>query len=162
MADANYIAFSESTPRDHSPGAICLIRDHQERETMHKKIIPIVLLLLGSLACTLTTDFPPPPGDITSTPWEPTSTPAPRPSDEVRLLKTEGSPAQPTATASRTCRVEVANLHLRSKPGATFSVLAYLRAGDLLILTSSTPSDAWLEVKTPGGLVGWINSTYCK
>lgn len=67
------------------------------------------------------------------------------------------SPA-PTATATeapKVCTVTADALHIRSGAGVTYSVIGYLKAGD--IVTVINQRGAWYDIGA-----GWIHSKYCE
>ena len=82
--------------------------------------------------------------------------PTPQPAAEA----TQAATGSPTARAA--CKVSAAQaLNLRSGPGTPYSVVKVLQAGELLTLTGPQRG-AWREVLTAGGVIGWLNATYCK
>lgn len=65
---------------------------------------------------------------------------------------------QATATATeapKVCTVTADALHIRSGAGVTYSVIGYLKAGD--IVTIQNQRGAWYEIGA-----GWIHSKYCE
>ena len=76
--------------------------------------------------------------------------------------------AQPTPapTSAPTARAEcevsaIYALNLRSAPGTSYGVIGALYPGEILTMTGNQRG-AWREVITGGGVIGWINSNYCK
>lgn len=45
---------------------------------------------------------------------------------------------------------------MRSGPGTTFGTVAALAKGDALEVTGQAENCAWLQVRAPGGIVGWV------
>jgi len=63
--------------------------------------------------------------------------------------------------APKSCQVTAAEaLNLRSGPGISYPVKAWLKPGDLL--TVITQLDGWAKITTPTGAAGWVNLNYCK
>ena len=116
---------------------------------MSKRILSMALLLalvIGLQAC-IALDYDP--FAVTATATISTST---------QLLPVDSTPT-PTP---RTCEVIAAQaLNLRAGAGVNNSVIAWLKAGDVLTLTNTQPKGAWIEV-TFEDRTGWINSNYCK
>ena len=50
-------------------------------------------------------------------------------------------------------------VNVRSGPGTSYSVLGYYNRGDLVTITG-TVSNGWTQVRLPGGVVGYVNSSY--
>ena len=72
---------------------------------------------------------------------------------------------EPMATASEPAHCKVIAqeaLNLRNGAGVSFDVIAWLKAGDILTLTTQPARGAWIEVTTASNLTGWINSLYCE
>jgi len=57
------------------------------------------------------------------------------------------------------CTVTAKALNLRAGPGTSYSVIDWLRAGDVLTVTQDR--GGWLQVIDPSGAAGWVNQTYC-
>ncbi|MFZ5786118.1 MAG: SH3 domain-containing protein, partial [Acidobacteriota bacterium] len=55
-------------------------------------------------------------------------------------------------------RVTAGTLNVRSGPSTKDAVVTKVRRGQALTVLDSR--DAWLEVKAPGGQVGWVHSKY--
>lgn len=105
------------------------------------------LLLLTSLALTACLTVP------TATP---TGTPAiasPTPSPAIASLTPSSTPI--SDPGPNLCTVTADALHIRSGAGVTYSVIGYLKAGD--IVTVVNQRGAWYDIG-----VGWIHSNYCK
>lgn len=70
--------------------------------------------------------------------------------------------ANPTQDPQSSCIVTAAqSLNLRAGASINHAVVDWLAAGDLLTRTGNQRG-AWIEVITPAGLRGWVNSDYCK
>jgi len=81
------------------------------------------------------------------------------PTLELSIVVDKPMTASPTP---RTCTVTASSaLNLRAGAGVNNSVIAWLKAGDVLTLTNTQPKGAWIEV-TFEDRTGWINSNYCK
>src|SRR5215207_1953360 len=63
--------------------------------------------------------------------------------------------AQSNAMISNASRV-----NLRSGPGAGYTIVTILSAGQQLTLLSSNADGSWYQVQTTGGLIGWVSSRY--
>lgn len=50
------------------------------------------------------------------------------------------------------------NVNLRKGPGTGYGVISQMNKGDVLTVTE--PSGSWYKVKTSGGTVGWVSSSY--
>lgn len=50
------------------------------------------------------------------------------------------------------------NVNLRKGPGMGYGVISQMNKGDVLTVTE--PSGSWYKVKTSGGTVGWVSSSY--
>lgn len=109
-----------------------------------KYIFLLIPLMLGLQACNL--------AKLTAYELQPTAT-------RTATL------TQPVATATKanTCTVTASDaLNLRAGAGLNYSVIAWLKAGEVLTLTGTQPRGAWIEVTTPSGRKGWIHSEYCQ
>ena len=73
---------------------------------------------------------------------------------------TATQPATATATAAA-CVVDTTALNLRAGPGLSYGVKAWPTAREILTLTGETRG-AWVQVATSAGVIGWVNSNYCK
>lgn len=62
-------------------------------------------------------------------------------------------------TAGLTATVDTSYLNMRSGPGVNFDVITVLSRGTQLVLTGQV-SDYWVQVREPGGLVGWVSSSF--
>jgi uncharacterized protein YraI len=67
-----------------------------------------------------------------------------------------GSGGSRTATVSNAIFV----LNVRSGPGATFEPITSLSRGQMVELLGRNNSSTWLQVRTPGGTVGWSSARY--
>jgi hypothetical protein len=86
-----------------------------------------------------------PTNTATRTPIPSTNTPTPPPTATPTLTPV---PADAVVTA--------AQLNVRSGPGTTFGTVAALAKGDALDVTGQAENCAWLQVRTTGGIVGWV------
>jgi uncharacterized protein YgiM (DUF1202 family) len=109
----------------------------------------LLLLPLFVLACSLWT------------PYAAMQAPQPTPrAGGVPGGETPTDTATPTP-APKSCQVTAAEaLNLRSGPGTSYPVIAWLQPGDVLTITQQ--SNGWVQVTTPTGAAGWVNSNYCK
>ena len=73
---------------------------------------------------------------------------------------TATQPATATATAAA-CAVSATALNLRYGPGLSYGVKAWALAGEILTMTGQARG-AWVQVATSAGVIGWVNSNYCK
>ena len=82
------------------------------------------------------------------------------PNPQPTLQSPQAATSAPTARA--VCKVVVISaLNLRSAPGTSYGVIGSLYPGDILTMTGNQRG-AWREVITAGGVMGWVNSNYCK
>ena len=82
------------------------------------------------------------------------------PNPQPTLQSPQIATSAPTARA--VCKVVVISaLNLRSAPGTSYGVIGALYPGDILTMTGNQRG-AWREVITAGGVMGWVNSNYCK
>lgn len=58
-----------------------------------------------------------------------------------------------------TCQVTASVLHLRECAGTSCPVKAWLKQGETLLVHQNV--DGWLQVTTPAGESGWVNSKHC-
>lgn len=112
-----------------------------------KNISSLLILILLSLACSLTTP-----------PSLPQDVPA-QLSNKSPLATAMQDPDPILHTMPTTCTVSAQSLHLRECAGLQCNVLAWLSAGDVLDVLD-TDQD-WIEVTTPAGQTGWVHSKYC-
>ena len=109
-----------------------------------KKTLPLILLALFSIACSLLNQLPTPGGMNNATD---TAQPSPSP--------TGTTPAQ-------VCNVTAEHLNLRSGPGMEWGSIAILNNGETVtILSEPAQGSNWINVHA-GGREGWINQLYCK
>lgn len=52
-------------------------------------------------------------------------------------------------------------LHVRSGAGVEYQVIGYSAEGDTLTVLE-TAGNGWRKVNTPAGVIGWVNSVYCR
>jgi len=107
----------------------------------------LLLLLLFSLACSLTTP-----------PSSPQEVPA-QLSNITHLATATQDPALVLHTMQTACTVSAQSLHLRECAGLDCTVLAWLSAGDVLEVLDTDQN--WINVTTPAGQTGWVHSKYC-
>jgi uncharacterized protein YgiM (DUF1202 family) len=108
-------------------------------------LLKIVLLILLSLACSLTSPIPPQEQPIPVIP-----------SSETLLFVVAEATASPDP---KTCVVTAATLHLRECAGLHCTVTDWLPSGEVLMVLD-TDQD-WFNVTTPAGKSGWVHSNYC-
>ncbi len=58
--------------------------------------------------------------------------------------------------------VNTGRLNVRSGPSVAFSVLTSVPNNTQLILLGRALNSTWVQVNTPTGVVGWVNSTYTR
>ncbi len=105
-----------------------------------KKLILLTLLMIGSLACTLTD----------------TALKSGQMGGQARLTQTLRRDLQPLASQ---CRVTAEDLNFRAGPGMSSEVLFVVKSAD--VLTVIHASNAWLNVRFHNR-VGWVHSNYCE
>lgn len=112
-----------------------------------KKTLSVILLILLSMACTLTNALPRPGHASEPTPL--TTSPTPHPTE--------------TSTApANSCTVNAEHLNLRSGPGLTWGSIAILNNGETVtILSEPAQGSSWVHVDA-GGREGWINQNFCE
>ena len=110
-----------------------------------QRIIILVVIVIALSGCALAQPY--------ASLYQP---PNPQPTPQRPQIATSA------ATARAVCKVDVIlALNLRSAPGTSYSVIGTLYPGDILTMTGNQ-RDAWREVITGGGVIGWVNSNYCK
>ncbi|MEK6753935.1 MAG: SH3 domain-containing protein [Chloroflexota bacterium] len=112
-----------------------------------KNISFLIILILLSLACSLTTP-----------PSLPQDMPA-QVSNITHLATATQDPDPILHTMPVTCTVSAQSLHLRECAGLHCTVLAWLSTGDVLDVLDADQD--WLNVTTPTGQTGWVHSKYC-
>lgn len=129
---------------------------------MKRITLPLLLLLLASLACSLTNKNPP--GNALVMAVE---TVAPTPQSSAPMKPTIQPSPTPQAATLPACKVTTGypegTVNLRACAGLACQVVAVLSEGDeLTVLTPLSPnSGGWLEVKSFAGLRGFIHAKYC-
>lgn len=103
-------------------------------------VLILSAVLLPAAACT------------TAAPEATPATPEPPP------VVTETGPAAEPARAETRVRVTASTLNVRSGPSTKDALVARVKRGQLLTVLDSR--DAWLEIRAPGGQVGWVHSKY--
>ena len=77
--------------------------------------------------------------------------------------------ATPVATDTGSCgtngklvkgKVNTGNLTLRTTPDKSADAITVLKAGSSLTILGTSSSGAWLAVKTPDGLTGWVGAAF--
>lgn len=117
---------------------------------MKKIILAFLMPALVSLACSIT------PAAHSANPF-PTAPYSP-------TLHHTGTPAYTATAPPETCTVTADVLNLRDAPdlpGFESHVLAWLSAGDVVIILPDPPLEAWITVQAES-LTGWINSKFCE
>ncbi len=112
-----------------------------------KNIAYLVLLILLSLACSLT-----------SLPTSSQSVPAAL-SNNTYLATSTKDPTSISHKIPAACTVSAQTLHLRECAGLHCTVLAWLSKGDVLEILEM--DQEWIKVITPAGQTGWVHSKYC-
>ena len=84
--------------------------------------------------------------------------PSPQPTRQPAATATQ--PPTATATAAA-CIVDTTALNLRYGPGLSYGVKAWALAGEILTMTGQARG-AWVQVATSAGVIGWVNSNYCR
>lgn len=112
-----------------------------------KHISYLALLILLSLACSLSTP-PSPPQDVPA-----------QLSNIAHLATATQDPDPILHTMQAACTVSAQSLHLRDCAGLHCTVLAWLSAGDVLEILATDQN--WINVTTPAGQTGWVHSKYC-
>ena len=82
--------------------------------------------------------------------------PSPQPTPQPAATQ----PATATATAAA-CVVDTTALNLRAGPGLSYGVKAWPIAREILTMTGQARG-AWVQVATSAGVIGWVNSNYCR
>ena len=120
--------------------------------------LALFILVLANMACSLLAS----PAQPEKTGFElaETEKPAPTISATTTVNPTQKPENDAKLSTRSFCTVTADSLHLRASPGEHARVEGYLRSGDLLKRTGETPAGAWVEVISPGGLLGWVNSKY--
>lgn len=122
---------------------------------MHK-VLPVFLLLLSLVGCTLPAAQPF--AALDNMPEIATRTPT---TDAAQLVNNS---THPPTTESHTAHCSVtarAWVNLRSDAGTFAPGVGVLAHGETLTMTGPQIG-AWVEVETRAGLRGWVNSKYCK
>jgi len=113
-----------------------------------KKTFSLILLVILSMACTLTNALPHP---------SRASEPTPKPPPITSPIPTETSTAP-----AKVCTVTAEHLNLRSGPGLTWGSITILNNGETVTILSEPAQDSsWLHVDA-GGREGWINQNFCE
>jgi uncharacterized protein YgiM (DUF1202 family) len=73
----------------------------------------------------------------------------------VSSLPVTGAPA-PVSSGT----VAVGALNVRSGPGVEYNVITAVTHGQIVGLIGRNASSTWLQIQTPNGTVGWVNSSY--
>lgn len=85
---------------------------------------------------------------------------------EARLTWTQGgTPSNPTPPTSggvpqTATMVNASYLNVRSGPGIEFEPITFLSRGQTVELIGRDRVNYWMQIRTPGGTVGWASSRY--
>lgn len=73
-----------------------------------------------------------------------------------------GDASQPPEATGQTATVSNAiyTLNVRSGPGTNFEPIATVSRGQIVELLGRDSSSTWLNIRTPGGVVGWSSARY--
>ena len=116
-----------------------------------------LFLLLSLAACTMPAAQPF--AALDNMPQNATSAPT---TNAAQLVNTSTHPPTTERPTPRLCVVTArAWLNLRSDAGTFAQGVGVLAHGETLTMTGPQLG-AWIEVETPAGVVGWVNSDYCK
>jgi LysM repeat protein len=63
-----------------------------------------------------------------------------------------------SAQAGSAAAVNTGTLNIRSGPGVIFSILGKLQYNEQITLIGKASSGTWVQIRTVGGTVGWVNS----
>lgn len=77
----------------------------------------------------------------------------------VLVLGLAGVALADTFTSASGTAYAVDTVNVRTGPGASYSVLGYFSRGDQVTITG-TVSNGWTQVRLPGGMLGYVNSSY--
>ena len=113
---------------------------------------PVVVVVTATPLHTPTVDLPNP----TNTPLSaPTSVPA-------SVTPVPEASATPTPTQSRDdlARVTTDVLNVRQGPGTAYSVLTTVHRGTSITVLGRNEAATWLQVRLPGGEVGWVSRDF--
>jgi uncharacterized protein YgiM (DUF1202 family) len=125
---------------------------------MKKNTTVFVLMLLLTLACSLTSSVPK--NDLAVSAIEQTTAivmPTMTPTSQV--ISKPAAFALPTSPTSPTCRVNAEYLNVRKCPGINCPAIGHLEYGE--IVTVNTIEGNWQEVTLINNESGWIHAHYC-
>lgn len=111
-----------------------------------KKTLPLILLALLSMACSLLNQLPTPGGmnNVTET------------------ARPSLSPTITSTTPAQVCTVTAEHLNLRNGPGMEWGSIAILNNGETVtILSEPAQGSNWINVRV-GRHEGWINQIFCE
>ena len=63
-----------------------------------------------------------------------------------------------SAQAGSAAAVNTGTLNIRSGPGVIFSIIGKLQYNEQITLIGKASSGTWVQIRTVGGTVGWVNS----
>ncbi len=126
------------------------------------RLLPIVLVLALSLACTLSPMVSPP---ATQTPTPtipvPTRTPPPPTATAYRTpTPLPNTPVPPTPTlpqAAFTAEVLGERLNLRVGPSTLHTIIGTVTKGTYVSVIGKAPGDEWVFVESTSGKAGWLS-----
>ena len=129
---------------------------------MKRTYLISLLLIFAQLACVVVdlSSTPQPTREITIVTALPRATLAASMTSENPANTPANTPTL-QVTSIVTCSVNTLALNVRTGPGLSYSVFAWLYAGDSVTVFQEDYSPDWLPVKI-GGLTGWIHSNYCE
>lgn len=67
-----------------------------------------------------------------------------------------------SAQAGSAAAVNTGTLNIRSGPGVIFSILGKLQYNEQITLIGKASSGTWVQIRTVGGTVGWVNSIHIR
>jgi len=114
-----------------------------------------LFLLLSLAACTMPAAQPF--AALDNMPANATSTPE---TNAAQLVNNSTHPPTTEPTPPACIVTARAWLNLRSDPGTLSPGVGVLAHGETLTMTGKARG-AWVEVETPAGVVGWVNSVFC-
>src|SRR4030095_11740416 len=64
--------------------------------------------------------------------------------------------------AGSAAAVNTGTLNIRSGPGVIFSIIGKLQYNEQITLIGKASSGTWVQIRTVGGLEGWVNSIHLR
>lgn len=93
----------------------------------------------------------------------PTSTPTPRPPTPVPTATHARAVAQPTVSASGSCKISAGYASIRTGPGTGYDIRMLVSQGMQMQITGRNAAGDWLAVTVVAyGATGWIFAEYCR